>query len=385
MSSKVVENAAEVGTQHKLVEDLTTVVSFWDALTPPQKDEFMAGARRRSYASGEQLMQEGEAADHVAVILIGHTKICVDEGGQERIIAYRGPGQLIGERAALEVTVRSATVVAMDTVKALTMQTGDFVSFLSAHPEVLKIVENEVYSRLTEEPVRPDRSGHDDAAESRLAEAGRPETPLPTRIGSLAGENCTIVFTDVVSFSSPNRDDNDRLHIRHELAMMTSAALRLIWDDCICEDRGDGFLVIAPPSVPTTDVLEYLLLALPIALKRHNASGGASTHFKLRVALDVGAVTSDEMGVSGQMIINAARLLDAPALKKAISGGQAELGLICSDFVFQNTVKHAKGVTDPAGFQRVRVKVKETSSHGWMSLIGSPIQMPPRRAALLSA
>lgn len=330
-------------------------------------------------------MQEGETADNVVVILAGRTKICVDDDGQERTIAYRGPGQLLGERAALQVSVRSATVVALDTVQALAMHTEDFAAFLSAHPAVLDIVESQVYFRLTEEPAQASAGDGLPTWEAGLPAAGWAVTRVHTPPQPLTGHNCTVIFTDVVSFGSPERDDTDRVVIRHELMAMTSAALKAIWDECFWDDRGDGFLVIVPPTVPTAKVLEFLLVALPIALKRHNGSCGAGTRFKLRTALDVGPVTSDGIGVSGQVIINTARLLDASALKKTIGGSDAHLGLIVSDFVYQHTVRHARHVTDPTAYRRVRVRVKEASLRAWISLVGSPLQAPPRWMALLAA
>ena len=73
-------------------------------------------------------------------------------------MAVRGPGQLIGERAALEVNPRSATVVALQTVVALVVSTADFAAFISTYPAVLKLVENQIFTRLRES--RP-RSGAD--------------------------------------------------------------------------------------------------------------------------------------------------------------------------------------------------------------------------------
>ena len=99
-------------------------------------------------------MREGEPGNHVVVILSGWTRITVHDKGRERVIAERGLGQLIGERAALRVSVRSATVVALETLQGLVMRTADFADFVSTHQGVLSIVEGHVYERLTEESVR---------------------------------------------------------------------------------------------------------------------------------------------------------------------------------------------------------------------------------------
>ena len=106
----------------------------------------------RTFAAGARLMEEGERADHVMVILGGRVKVCVDEHGSERVLAVRGLGQLVGERGALKVSVRSATVVALDMIWALVVQTKDFAAFVSAHPRVLDIVQHQLYQRCTNQP-----------------------------------------------------------------------------------------------------------------------------------------------------------------------------------------------------------------------------------------
>ena len=329
-------------------------------------------------------MREGEAADHVVVILEGQTEVSVNHLGTKRIIARRGPGELIGERAALQVSVRSATVVALDTVRALVMQTEDFAAFLSAHPKVLGIVENQVYERLTEEPPRP---ASDDGFRPPVSVATHEPALSFRRPQSrpFTGENCTVVYTDVVGFSSARRDDHDRLQIRHELAVMTFAALKAVWSECFCDDRGDGLLVVIPPTVPTSKVLEYLLVALPIALKQNNDDCDPGARFQLRAALDVGAVVSDEIGVSGEVIINTKRLLDSQVLKRAIGDSEAPLGLVVSEAVFQYTVKHIRSVTDSAAFQKIRVRAKDRTLPARMSLVSSPLQVPPTQTPLLAA
>jgi class 3 adenylate cyclase len=330
-------------------------------------------------------MREGEAADHVVVILEGQTEVSVDHRGAKRIIARRGPGELLGERAALQVSVRSATVFALDTVRALVMQTEDFAAFLSAHPGVLGIVESQVYLRLTEEFPQATSNEGFRTRESNSG-AGEPVVSFRRNRGQpFAGENCTVIYTDVVGFSSARRDDSDRLLIRRELAVMTYFALKAIWPDCFWDDRGDGFLVVVPATVSTAKVLEYLLVALPIALKQHNENSVPGARFQLRVALDVGAITSDEIGVSGQVIINTRRLLDSQTLKRVVGASDVPVGLIVSDAVYQYTVRHAQSVTDPAAYQRIRVKAKGASLPAWMSLVNSPVQVPPRQTFLLAA
>ena len=133
-------------------------VVFWGALDPVEREAFRSVAVSRTFAAGARLIQEGDRADHVIVILGGRTKICIEENGNERVLAERGPGQLVGERGALQVSVRSASVIALETVQALVVRTTDFAAFISAHPAVLKIVESQLYDRLTERPADRENS-----------------------------------------------------------------------------------------------------------------------------------------------------------------------------------------------------------------------------------
>jgi len=321
--------------------------TFWAALDQAEQRDFMAIAQRRIFASGATLMREGEPADHVLVVLSGRTKICISEDGRELLLAERGPGELIGERAALVVSERSATVIALDTVHALVVTTQRFAEYVSAHPGVLSLVEGQVYARLRE---------------------GR-ETVIRRRRLNLVGENCTVVLTDVGGFGGAHRNDEDRQIVRQALYEMTRGVLDSLDTVCSCEDRGDGFLVVIPPDVPTSRVVERLLQELPPRLRRHNHTYSAAVKIQLRVAVTVGPVVSDPTGMSGDAIISAARLVEAPVLKDGMLTHQPNLGMIASVFVYETAIKPAVGDADPTGYEPVQVTLKESSLAAWMKLI----------------
>jgi len=361
--------------------------SFWDVLNPAERQTFMSLARERTFAGGATLMREGEPADHVIVILSGWTRISVRDNGRERVLAERGPGQLVGERAALQVSVRSASVVALETVQGLVMRTDNFAAFLGAHSDVLSIVEGQVYERLTQEsaPLTPsgprpapvertvpvDRAAPGGADLALTASYPAPSPAARPLIGqphAFHGENCTVVLTDVVGFGSRIRNDDDRLIIRKSLLEMTWTALGELRERCYCEDRGDGILLIAPADIPTVGILRCLLGALPGALKRHNRTYGPCVQIQLRLASDVGPVTSDDLGVHGEAIIRAARLLEAAALKKAMVRDRANLGVVASAFVYDTAIGQSGGPIDPDGYARIHVHVKETTQQAWMKI-----------------
>jgi class 3 adenylate cyclase len=353
----------------------TAAVVFWQALNPVERDAFRLLALPRTFAAGARLIREGDQANYVIVILSGRTKICVEESGGERILAVRGPGQLVGERAALQVSVRSASVIALVTVQALVVRTRDFAAFVTDHPRVLAIVEQQVYDRLTEDPagyvpeaVSNIPVGHP-ATASRFGHSLSVGRPAPHR-RPLNGENCTIMLSDVVGFGSDSRTDEDRRIIREALFSMTHTVLQDLPDAWSWDDRGDGLLTVVSPSVPTAKVVAHLHKELPAALEEHNRVYPDSARIQLRVAINVGPVATDVMGVSGEAIIRTARLVEAPEFKTAMSESGASLGIVASTFIYESVLRHGPYLE---GYSEIPVDVKESSLLAWMKLFDRPL------------
>jgi cyclic nucleotide-binding protein len=351
--------------------------SFWDVLEPTEREALRAVASLRTFAAGARLMEEGQRADYVMVILGGRVEICIYEDGTERVVAIRGLGQLVGERAALEISLRSATVIALDMIWALVVHTKDFAAFISAHPRVLGIVQNQLDQRRIEDPAGDEHGTVPLPPESAsgMAEVSQPDDDHKAghsrrRSRRLNGENCTVFLTDVVGFGARTRTDNDRLLIREVLFRMTQAAVQGM-PGVRTEDRGDGFLTVVPPNVSTARVIGQLLKDVPSALELHNSTHRESARFKLRLAVNVGPVVSD-MGVSGEAIIVAARLVEAPHFKAAIAASPASLGVIASPFVYETVIRHGADPRDVASYSEVPVEVKESDTTAWMKLFEAP-------------
>jgi class 3 adenylate cyclase len=355
-------------------------MDFLNSLDSAERRAFISVAHERTFVRGARLMHEGELADYVIVILGGWTKITVHENGEERVIAERGPGQLVGERGALRVNVRSATVVALGAVRALIMKTEDFASFIDAHPRVLDIVEGQIYDRLTEDQAGDER---DDLPASFPLEPSRRGPIEGPRQRLLAGENCTILLTDVVGFGALSRSDEDRRIIRLGSQDMMRSSLGRVWTECLSEDRGDGLLLVVPPHIPTARVMTLLHRELPGKLQRHNRTYSELARIRLRVAINVGPVMSDAVGISGEAIIRAARLIDAPVIKEAMTATGATLGIIASEFVYETAIRHAEWI-DVNDYNLVKVNVKESRIPGWMRLIDLSPPEPRLRAPLRS-
>jgi hypothetical protein len=349
-----------------------SAVPFLDFLNPTEREMLRSVATVRTLAKGATIMEQGDPADHVVVILGGTVSIRVNENGRERELAKRSAGQLVGERAALQVSIRSANVIALEEITALVVQTRDFATFLSRYPRILTFVEDQRHARGTNEPDGHGH-GHRDPAGFRadpvdgMATGERNDVPAGHQ-RSLNGENCTVILTDVVAFGAHRRIDTDRSIIREALHSMIQAAMQG-FPDARLEDRGDGVLIVIPPDVPTARTMDQLLRVLSRALDQHNSSHRNPAQFQLRLSVNVGPVTSDAMGVSGEALIVAARMVEAPALKEAFTGSTARLGVIVSPFVYDTVVKHDQDRDYVASYSQVPVEVKESRTTAWMMLV----------------
>lgn len=84
---------------------------------------------------GHTFISEGEETDFVLLIREGHVKVVV--GKPARIVAVRGPGEVVGEMAPIRRKPRSASVVALDDVEVLHISASAWLEFLYAHPRAM--------------------------------------------------------------------------------------------------------------------------------------------------------------------------------------------------------------------------------------------------------
>jgi CRP/FNR family transcriptional regulator, cyclic AMP receptor protein len=108
--------------------------TFFSALTPDDAAELKARAMVRTFERGQALFHEGQFPDRVVLLRSGRVKVTsTTPAGREVVLAFRGPGELVGELGAIDDAPRSATIVAVDRVEALTIPPTDFLAFLEEH------------------------------------------------------------------------------------------------------------------------------------------------------------------------------------------------------------------------------------------------------------
>jgi len=184
----------------------------------------------------------------------------------------------------------------------------------------------------------------------------------------------TIVAVDVEGFGNRRRINPQQVAVREGLYRVLRQAFyaaTIPWTDCHHEDRGDGVLVLTRPEVAKGLFVESLPARLVEGLREHNSTHPTLEQIRLRLALHAGELHYDDHGVAGASINLAFRLLDAGTLKSALAGSPGVLALVTSDWFFEEVVRHSPAAR-PTAYRRVRVRVKETDTVGWVHLPDHP-------------
>lgn len=125
-----------------------------DALLRSRK-AFLAAGVRRQWCAGSILVHEGEQSDHVLVIEVGRVKVTSSaSSGKQVLLAIRGPGDLLGEFAAIDGRARSATITALSPVTATVVQGSAFRAFLMNDGNAAFSLLQLVVSRLREADIQ---------------------------------------------------------------------------------------------------------------------------------------------------------------------------------------------------------------------------------------
>ena len=122
---------------------------FLGKLTDDEARALLDRGRRRNYEGGVPIFHEGEVSDRIVVLLQGRAKIAtVTEDGKEVMLGVRDPGDLLGEFSAIDGEPRSASVIAMEPLEALVLDTGSFRAWLTEHPRTALLLLEMVLARL---------------------------------------------------------------------------------------------------------------------------------------------------------------------------------------------------------------------------------------------
>jgi CRP/FNR family transcriptional regulator, cyclic AMP receptor protein len=117
-----------------------TADGFLESLSGEEADALRAAGVRRTYGANVTILHQADEAGQVVVLLRGRAKVGVIEAGREAIFGVVGPGELVGELAAIENSPRSTTVTTLEPVDALVVPRSDFLALLDRHPRIALVI-----------------------------------------------------------------------------------------------------------------------------------------------------------------------------------------------------------------------------------------------------
>lgn len=199
--------------------------AFFARLSEPEQRALQGLGTQRSYPRGTSVFHERQEADSVIVVLEGHVKVSrATASGREALLAFRGPGELLGELAAIDGKARSASAIAVEDAAVLVVPASQFIGFLHENPRVTFLLLETLSARLREGVSRLlelsayDTTGRLAARLLELAEAhGEP---------SAAGIRITLPITQeelAASVGASREATTKALHSLRELGWVKTA------------------------------------------------------------------------------------------------------------------------------------------------------------------
>jgi CRP-like cAMP-binding protein len=406
-----------------------TARSFWNALADPEREALAAAGVEEFFRPGTALCRAGDDTSQVMIIDSGWVKASVRDAPTERREEDRMrlfPGERAGAERRLAWLLldlaqrRGGYQHTSAAVFTLPMSQQELADWAGTSPDAVArflrswrssgiIARSERSRRLTVVDLDglaalcdagpPDQRADRKPNEPRFIAATQQRATQQRAIQQAAAQetaaqqtaaqwqqdwieplNCSIVFTDVAGFSDPVRTDGDREVVRatmYEILRSAFEASRVPWAACYREDRGDGALIVVPPTISTHRVVDPFIAELAGRLRQHNRRASEVVRIQLRVALHVGPVGKDAEGLTGQAVIAAARILDAPVIKARLAAEQADLVFATSDYVYEHVVHNCDLRVDPTVFEHMECQVKESHVSAWVHLAGRVAPQPP--------
>jgi CRP/FNR family cyclic AMP-dependent transcriptional regulator len=114
---------------------MTPTPAGTDALHDELLREIAARGNVKQYPAHAVIINEGDAADSLFIVLAGRVKVyAANEAGKEVILSTLGPGEYVGE-LALDGGARSASVMTMEPTRCAVVTGASLRDFLAAHPD----------------------------------------------------------------------------------------------------------------------------------------------------------------------------------------------------------------------------------------------------------
>ncbi|MCA1646799.1 MAG: cyclic nucleotide-binding domain-containing protein, partial [Chloroflexi bacterium] len=120
-------------------------------LEPDLRQRVRKRLSRRRFAAGKPIYAVGDPAHGLYLIESGRVRVFVGErAGQERVLRFLGPGEILGESAFMADTTHNTTAVAVDATSVWHLRRADFDELLGSHDGLLRYLGSLAALRLAQ-------------------------------------------------------------------------------------------------------------------------------------------------------------------------------------------------------------------------------------------
>ena len=120
----------------RVVDSLLATSRVFSLLDASTRRDVIAMFTLESYEPGEVLIHEGDSSDEIYIIKTGAADAWAMDGDEKKVLSTVGAGTILGEIAALQGMLRTASVSARTQLEVLRLDSNDFRAILAAAPEV---------------------------------------------------------------------------------------------------------------------------------------------------------------------------------------------------------------------------------------------------------
>jgi NTE family protein len=135
-------------------------VFFFAAFSEEELGKILSQMSLLSLPKGAVLFRQGDAGDAMFLIQSGRLTLTRNEGGQEKVAAYLGRGESLGEMSLLTGEPRANTATADSTVELLVLYRQDFEPLLHSMPSMALHLSRILSRRLVESILPKDSASY---------------------------------------------------------------------------------------------------------------------------------------------------------------------------------------------------------------------------------
>jgi len=122
-----------------MLEDALRRTTIFRRLSADDRQRLAAVAALRQFDKGDMLFHEGDASDHLYLVVAGRVKVFkMTARGTDVILEIFGPGDPVGAVAVYEARAYPASAVALEATTCVLIPRQPFFALLESHPTMVR-------------------------------------------------------------------------------------------------------------------------------------------------------------------------------------------------------------------------------------------------------